>query len=62
MSAIKVFGSEFEAGSATLSDGLSAYRTLLQTRQQLISLQAQLLNLKASKIRITNGSIFNISE
>lgn len=62
VSAIKVFGSEFEAGSATLSDGLSAYRTLLQTRQQLISLQAQLLNLKASKIRITNGSIFNISE
>lgn len=62
VNSIKVFDSEFEAGSAKLSDGLSAYRTLLQTRQQLISLQAQLLNLKASKIRITNGSIFNISE
>ncbi|MFA9489225.1 MULTISPECIES: TolC family protein [unclassified Mannheimia] len=62
MSAIGVFDSEFEAGTATLSDGLSAHRTLLQTRQQLISLQAQLLNLKASKIRITNGSIFNTSE
>lgn len=62
MSAIGVFDSEFEAGTATLSDGLSAHRTLLQTRQQLISLQAQLLNLKASKIRITNGTIFNTSE
>lgn len=62
ISAINVFDAEFEAGTATLSDGLSAHRTLLQTRQQLISLQSQLLNLKASKIRITNGSIFNTSE
>lgn len=62
VSAIQVFDSEFEAGGATLSDGLSAHRTLLQTRQQLIGIQTQLLNLQASKIRITSGHIFNTSE
>lgn len=62
VSAIQVFDSEFEAGGATVSDGLSAHRTLLQTRQQLIGIQAELLNLQASKIRITNGHIFNTSE
>lgn len=62
LSAIKVFDTEFEVGSASLSDGLAAHRTLLQTRQQLISIQAELLNLQASKIRITNGPIFNTSE
>lgn len=62
LNAIKVFDSEFEFGGATLSDGLSAHRTLLQTRQQLISLQRELLNLQASKIRITNGPIFNTLE
>ena len=56
--AVSIFNTEFEANSSSLSDGLSAYRTLLQTRQQLVNSQMELINLQASKIKITNGSIF----
>ena len=50
-----LFKSQFEAATATVSDGLTAHRTLLQTRQQLVDLEAELLNLKASEIRISDG-------
>lgn len=50
-----LFKSQFEAATATVSDGLTAHRTLLQTRQQLVDLEAELLNLKASEIRISDS-------
>ena len=56
--AVQIFNEEYEVNNSSLSDGLSAYRTLLQTRQQLVGVKSELLNLKASKIRITSGKIF----
>ena len=56
--AVQIFNEEYEVNNSSLSDGLSAYRTLLQTKQQIVGVKAELLNLKASKIRITSGKIF----
>lgn len=58
-SSIALFKQQFDVATATLSDGLSAYRTLLQTQQQLVDLEAELINLKAAAIRISNSKIFN---
>lgn len=52
---VELFKSQFEAATATISDGLSVHQTLLKTRQQLVDLEAELLNLKASEIRISDG-------
>lgn len=54
--ALTLFKSQFEAATATISDGLNAHRTLLQTRQQLVELDAELLVLIASEIRISDGA------
>ena len=53
--ALTLFKAQFEAATATISDGLNAHRTLLQTRQQLMDLEAELLHLNASEIRISEG-------
>lgn len=53
--ALALFKSQFDAATATISDGLNAHRTLLQTRQQLVDLEAELLVLIASEIRISEG-------
>lgn len=54
--ALSLFKSQFAAATATVSDGLNAHRTLLQTRQQLTDLEAELLVLAASEIRISEGA------
>lgn len=54
--ALSLFKVQFEAATATLSDGLNAHRTLLQTRQQLTDVEAELLVLIASEIRISDGA------
>lgn len=53
------FYEQFQAATATLSDGISAHKTLLQTRQQLVDLEVELLSLKASEIRISDGIFLN---
>lgn len=54
-SSIELFKAQFEAATASISDGLRVHQTLLQTRQQLVDLEKELLNLKSSEIRISDG-------